>query len=642
MAIAEMKKLELVGMTREKDDLLNLLQKTGAVEIVDNNSNSEKAFFSNGSKEEVSKAISILSEFSKSGFLSVGYNEFMSYSQKEDFLLGVAREVIGLKENVKNNNSLLIKTYEREQELSVYGDIDKDFSSFKLKKFKTFFGSVKKERAENLKTAFAGVTYADYYLYSSPVSEQPVFVLCDGAEEKNIEGILTANAFKSCPFTQGSGKSELEKVKREEEKIKSDIARDEESLKELSKRLDELKVFYDYLMFVNEKKESGEKMSYTDVTFSLKAFVPTEEVQNVEEVLNEKTNIYYEFSSPTADDQVPVLMKNNKVVKNFESVTNLYSPPSYREFDPNTIMSIFFSLFLGYITADFAYGVIMIIIAFVIHFKNGKRDNGITRLFWVIGYGGIFAMLWGILFNSYFGLALPFYKALMPNPQDAYWNFIGIRVPANLIISMLLGIVHLTVGYCCKAVQEWRRGNFFDGLIDGIVWGVFMIGLGMLIVAKTDKFGMDKLTMPSVYVLVVSLSIAVLFAGRKEKFFGKFTKGFSAVYGVINFLSDILSYARLYGLMLSGVILGGLVSNYCVDFIHYFTLSWNVVWLIGAILLFVIGHAFNLAMGLLGAYIHDSRLQYVEFFSRFFEGEGELFKPLGYDRVYSVQIKQKT
>ncbi|HBJ98064.1 MAG TPA: V-type ATP synthase subunit I, partial [Clostridiales bacterium] len=132
---------------------------------------------------------------------------------------------------------------------------------------------------------------------------------------------------------------------------------------------------------------------------------------------------------------------------------------------------------------------------------------------------------------------------------------------------------------------------------------------------------------------------AVLFAGRKEKFFGKLTKGFSAVYGVINFLSDILSYARLYGMMLSGVILGGLVSGYSVDFIKYFSASGNFVWIIGAVLLFLIGHAFNLAMGLLGAYIHDSRLQYVEFFSRFFEGEGELFKPLGYNRIYSVQIK---
>lgn len=641
MAIAEMKKLELVGMTREKDDVLNLLQKTGAVEIVDKTDKAVEFSYDDKNLQETEKALNILSEYAKSGFLSVRHSEFISYSQKEDFLLGVVREIIELNENIKKNKILYEKTLEREAETSVYGYIDRDFSAFTLKKFKTFFGSVKREKAESLKTAFAGITYADYCLYESPINEQPLFAVCNEEEGKSVEDILLANAFKSCPFTEGNGKEELQKIKREQEQIKSDIARDEERLKELSKRLDELKVFYDYLLFVREKYVSSEKMSYTDVTFSLKAFVPTERVKDVEEVLSEKSNLYYEFSTPSEEEQVPVLMKNNKVVKNFESVTNLYSPPSYREFDPNTIMSIFFSLFLGYITADFAYGVIMIIIAFVVHYKNGKRDNGITRLFWVIGYGGIFAMLWGILFNSYFGLALPFYKAIMPNPQEAYWKFIGIRVPANLIISMLLGVLHLITGYICKAVQEWRRDNFFDGLIDGIVWAIFMIGLGLLIVAKTDKFDMDKLTMPSVYVLVISLAVAVLFAGRKEKFFGKFTKGFSAVYGVINFLSDILSYARLYGMMLSGVILGGLVSNYCVDFIRYFTASWNVVWLLGAVCLFVVGHAFNLAMGLLGAYIHDSRLQYVEFFSRFFEGEGELFKPLGYDRVYSVQIKQK-
>jgi V/A-type H+-transporting ATPase subunit I len=128
----------------------------------------------------------------------------------------------------------------------------------------------------------------------------------------------------------------------------------------------------------------------------------------------------------------------------------------------------------------------------------------------------------------------------------------------------------------------------------------------------------------------VSLLVAILTAGRKEKFLGKFTKGFGAAYGIINYASDVLSYARLYGLMLSGAVIAQIVSQYSVDFI----LGGNPVFILLGVVLMVVGHLFNLAIGLLGAYIHDARLQYVEFYGRFYEGEGELFTPLGSTHKY--------
>ena len=119
-------------------------------------------------------------------------------------------------------------------------------------------------------------------------------------------------------------------------------------------------------------------------------------------------------------------------------------------------------------------------------------------------------------------------------------------------------------------------------------------------------------------------------------FFGKFTKGFGSVYGVINFASDILSYARLYGLMLSGSVIAQIISNYSVDFLT----SGNIAFIALAVVLLIVGHGFNLVMNLLGAYIHDARLQYVEFYGRFFEGEGELFKPLGSSQKYVSVLRE--
>ena len=132
------------------------------------------------------------------------------------------------------------------------------------------------------------------------------------------------------------------------------------------------------------------------------------------------------------------------------------------------------------------------------------------------------------------------------------------------------------------------------------------------------------------------LLIEIFAAGRNSKGFGKFTKGFGALYGVINFFSDILSYARLFGLMLSGAIIGNIVSDMALGMF-----AGGGMGIVAGALVMLIGHAFNLAMGVLGAYIHDSRLQYIEFFSRFYEGEGELFTPLGSQFEYIQLVRQR-
>ncbi len=205
------------------------------------------------------------------------------------------------------------------------------------------------------------------------------------------------------------------------------------------------------------------------------------------------------------------------------------------------------------------------------------------------------------------------------------WSLAGINVPALLIISMLIGVVQIFAGYICRAVQCWRRGKILDGIFDGVVWAVFSIGVGLAIAGFVEQFNIPVLATVGGIIAGASLLVAILTAGRHEKLLGKFTKGFGSAYGVINYASDILSYARLYGLMLAGAVIADIITSNSVNLIA----SGNVVFIILGVAIMVIGHVFNLAIGLLGAYIHDARLQYVEFYGRFYEGEGELFTPLG-------------
>ena len=195
--------------------------------------------------------------------------------------------------------------------------------------------------------------------------------------------------------------------------------------------------------------------------------------------------------------------------------------------------------------------------------------------------------------------------------------------------------MQITVGYALNAVNSIRKGHILDAVCDSFTWILFDIGLFFAVFnfitgyfeipvpAGVAAF-FDVMTLPGVIMLGVGLAGAALTAGRKEKLLGKLTKGFGAVYGIINLLSDVLSYARLFGLMLSGMIIAQQFNAIGVDLMAAGALGY----VFGPVVI-LIGHAFNLAMGVLGAYIHDCRLQYIEFFSKFYTGEGTLFTPLG-------------
>ena len=158
--------------------------------------------------------------------------------------------------------------------------------------------------------------------------------------------------------------------------------------------------------------------------------------------------------------------------------------------------------------------------------------------------------------------ALPY--TVMPDAKDGRYSLMGIKIPSVLVISMLIGMVQLCAGYVCRAVQCWRRGDIRGGIFDGMSWACFMVGLMLAAVGLVEDFSIPSLAIAGGIVAGASLLLAMLTAGRKEKFFGKFTKGFGAAYGVINVVSDILSYARLYGLMLSGAVIAQIISGFVV------------------------------------------------------------------------------
>ena len=331
--------------------------------------------------------------------------------------------------------------------------------------------------------------------------------------------------------------------------------------------------------------------------------------------------------APEERDAPPSIVVNSKVVKPYEQITDMYSSPRYREIDPNPIMAIFYFLFFGIMIGDAAYGVVLAIAGFFI--GTSKRfDTGIKKLALLVGMGGISAIIWGILFGGYFSIDFGFKIAILIDP---------IKEPLLLLVlSIGLGCLQLIVGYIIKFVALCKEGKPFSAIFDcGSILLLFaalvFLVIGML-PSLAPMLGITVSFAPPSWIAIVAAALALtgvalilIFGGRKSKnVFGKVVGGFKGLYGLINILSDILSYCRLFGLCLASCAIG-LAFNSLGDILFGVPV---VGYVIGVIVLIPL-HAFNLGLGVLSAYVHDARLQFLEFYGKFYDGGGRLFSPLG-------------
>lgn len=648
MAIAVMRKLRVAAISYEGDKILDALSKTGAAEIkiLEAEENiarpvSDAAALSSrleeaegalkeliASSERYAKEHKKAFKPEKDGFF-VTYEEFMYADRKREEAEALIAEIRRLAaERVRLGASLasLEKTI---LSLAPYKEFEILFSAFSnTPRLRVFLGTVENVKEELFETL------ADACVKTEG---NTVLVVALKEAEKETEEFLRGLDFAPCPFLKeaGTGKELYARLNEEKKDLLRAIEKTDEAEFALCENMRFLKVYCDRIAYELEKAESvSGKMLATERVILLEAYAPKESEEEISAALSAVTDsAYFDFVEPEVDEMPPTLMRNNGLTKNFEAITNLYSPPNSKEFDPTTVMGIFYSVFLGFIMGDIGYGLFMLIGGGLLWWKNRVKDNGLKRLAAVFAIGGVFAVIWGFLFDSLFGIAILHMRVMPPLLEgNTNWHVLGIAIPALLIVALEVGVVQLFAGYVCRAIQCWRRGKIWDGIFDGVVWAVFSIGVGLAIAGLVEELNMIILAYVGGIAAGAMLLAAMLTAGRKEKILGKFTKGFGAAYGVINYASDILSYARLYGLMLSGAVIAEIVSGYALTGYGGSTgmiVSGNAGLAVLGVVLLLLGHLLNLALSLLGAYIHDARLQYVEFYGRFYEGEGELFSPLG-------------
>jgi len=663
MAIAKMKKIRLVGVSYEKQLLLNALADTGAVQVrcteEDWLSAQEDSAVLDVTEKvlRVQRAIELVettAQKSLKGYtplnqpLSLVFDEFLAVMDKSAELEKDLSQIESISQQMQENNRQLQNAQTALSQVQVFGAVNVPFNSVVGTKHTTMvLGTIPTEGLERL-TEFikAESLLANVKKLSETNLGVVVFVVChNSCKEKTLLKLSELNFIK-CPFDFDV--TCAQKIAEIKGQIDFCQKTEEELLKGLLgfvDKLNDLRLYCDRLEFEGQKQAYCVGFDQTATTFAMEAYCPVEKEQQVVDKINSTTDaVYFVVEEvPDDDDCVPTLMQNNPVVKQFEFVTNMYSPPAYREYDPNGIMSFFFAVFFGFIMADMGYGLLLTIGGLILASKM-KRDTGMRRLVYIIAIGGVFTIIFGALFGSLFGINRSFSgfewlpKAIIPDPVT--------NSSEVLMYSLLFGAVHLGMGFFTQGLTHAKQGRFWDGVWDGFMWTLFFVGLILLfplvgqMLFATSIFGLTEipplLNTIGAGICIGVVAIEIFASGRHAKGFGKVVKGFTAVYGLINFFSDLLSYARLFGLMLSGAMIASIVSEMSIGLMQS-----GVIGIIGGSLVMLVGHGFNLAMGVLGAYVHNARLQFIEYFGKFYEGNGELFTPIGSNLNYTILETKK-
>ena len=447
-------------------------------------------------------------------------------------------------------------------------------------------------------------------------------------EQEDVMSIMKQHGYTPTPFAdfEGTAEENRKRIIDEIAATEKECSEVEQEVSRLSALRKGIECYYDDLVIERDHEKIKEKMLKTKRTFTLEGWVPAKCEKKVTEKL-EAHECYYAFRDPEEGDEVPVLIENNAMVYPFESVMEMYSLPDYNGFDPTKFYALFYAMFFGLMLSDAGYGLIISIACFVVLRKyalEGMTYKMVKMFFWC----GLSTVFWGALFGGWFGDFIPVVAEVFFNKEitvSPLW-FNPIEDPTRLLIwSLVFGVIHLFLGMGIKAYMEIKRGHAFDAFCDVVSWYMVIVGGVMWLAGGAVSDILPKIGM---YVTLAGFLVLLLTGGRHNKGFGKITGGLSSVYDVTSYISDILSYARLLALGLATGVIASVINTMG-------TLAGGGIF--GAIVLlivFVIGHTFNLAINALGAFVHSSRLQYIEFFGKFYEDGGEEFKPFRKNTKY--------
>ena len=660
MAILKMKRLRLMIARSQKDDLLRALIRLGCVQFSELEDEVQSLENLHRAESDVMKlksdhasllrAVDLLGKYApeKKPLLSAMpevEGEELLGAEGLDEMLSLAGEIIAADERIRRIGSEESRERAVIESLVPWLGLDLPLDVDGTERSSVLLGSIPvKVPLDKVREAIEAVTEeSELFEVSADKKASYVMIVCAKEAFGEIQEALRAFDFTAQSFTGMSAPAKTCSARCQSvlEKLAKEKAACEASIVEKAEKRDELKLAADRMEAQLAMAEAADLSLSTDDVALMQGWVPAEKEAALEEILS-RYDCAWECEDPPEEDypEVPVSLKNNKITNALNMVTEMYSLPAYGTVDPNPLMAPFFILFYGLMMADIGYGLIMIAAALVA-LKKLKPRGGSLAFCQLLLYGGIATAAMGVLTGAFFS-DVPYQLVHLFNPKSTWpglWHLFSPETDSNLVLygSLVLGMLHLNTGMVVSAVQKVKNGDKTGALFEeGSLW-IILVG-GLLLAADMMIVKNSALHYAGLAVLIVGAVMLLFGAGRNAKGFGKVTAAFGCIYNTATgWFGDVLSYSRIMALMLAGGVVGKVFNTVAV--MPAQSSGVNVFTMLAFVIIFVLGHAINFALNILGCYVHDLRLQCLEFFGKFYSDGGKPFRPLKFGGKY-VRAKE--
>lgn len=640
MSIAKMKKIQILGLKRQKAQMIDLLQGLSLVEFdetEENRGSLDRDVNYNSLLSDLDFVVNFLEPHSiiKKSFIDnfaitkeeVAFHDVKDIVSKLDFKT-IVKECRSLESELVNLNEL-IKGLNREKELLMsWKSLDCPLKSLVTSKY--------------VKYITGTISNIDLALFEQETSKLPISVqvvsgdklsshvlialVFDSALEEDIGKALVEHGFNEIrlPVSNRTASEESENIEISLKEAFDRKSMIHEAACRFAKDRFSLMLVHDFFMQKKSAQDAEKKTGLTTYTFRLQGWIKNRELV----LFKKKVSVFFPESvvvevEPMEDESPPVAIDNVSILKPFEVVTDIYGLPAYKEVDPTPLLSTFFIIFFGLCLGDAGYGITLSIVSYIFYKRVGPTCT-VRPLLKLLVYAGIATFIAGAIVGGWFGVEPKDFPSWLANAREF---LLSIRVIdpvqnpiAMLMLSLALGVTQVIFGLFVNAYIKVREKDYFGAIFDDLIWIYFLIVIILGIAEKTKKI----VILPHIsWFILAGVGLLVLTQGRKEKnIIFKFGKGLLSLYNVVGLMSDILSYSRILAL--------GLATSIIAMVINMISMMTKDIPYLGYVLMAIVlvgGHIFNIAINVLGAFIHSARLQFVEFFSKFMQGGGLEFRP---------------